>query len=78
MGNFSINFGLAGADVFCAGFFLSCGTVCNSLAFSLIEHSLVTCSKGELTKRFAAFAQNDIMENRNNWLWSHKRWKTRF
>jgi len=48
------------------------------IAFELIEEFPAMCPDGELTKRFAELLQNDIMENKVNWLWSHKRWKTRF
>ena len=30
---------------------------------------------GEITKSFAAKLERDIMADRGNWLWSHKRWK---
>jgi Kdo2-lipid IVA lauroyltransferase/acyltransferase len=34
-----------------------------------------TLSDGDITKLFMARLEKQLLENPNNWLWSHKRWK---
>ena len=43
--------------------------------FQLAEENPSTTKVGELTKRYAAFLQEAIEQQPENWLWSHRRWK---
>lgn len=45
------------------------------IKFTLIEENSANTPDGEITKKFAHYLQEDIKENKVNWLWSHKRWK---
>lgn len=45
------------------------------MRFTLISENHSELEEGYLTKAFAACLQNDINNNKVNWLWSHKRWK---
>lgn len=33
------------------------------------------CAEGEITKKFMARLERKLIENPNNWLWTHNRWK---
>lgn len=48
------------------------------MTFSLISEQPAQTAKGDVTFRFAQLLEKHIMENRYNWLWSHKRWKRGF
>ncbi|GAA4737969.1 lysophospholipid acyltransferase family protein [Flavisolibacter ginsenosidimutans] len=43
--------------------------------FQLAEEHPSTTEVGELTKKYAAFLQDAIKQQPDNWLWSHRRWK---
>lgn len=43
--------------------------------FHLAEERPSTTNVGELTKQYAAFLQNAIEQQPDNYLWSHRRWK---
>ena len=48
------------------------------MTFTLIEENSKGCRNGEITARYAKLLEDNIKENKYNWLWSHKRWKRGF
>jgi len=46
-----------------------------SIHFRLAEENASNTLVGELTKKYAAFLQEVIEAQPDNWLWSHRRWK---
>lgn len=48
------------------------------MTFSLIEENPKSCTNGEITARYAKLLEENIMAQKYNWLWSHKRWKRGF
>jgi hypothetical protein len=44
----------------------------------LIEENPKSCTNGEITARYAKLLEENIMAQKYNWLWSHKRWKRGF
>jgi len=45
------------------------------LAFEIITDGTQNLNKGEITHRYAKALERNILEQRSEWLWSHKRWK---
>jgi KDO2-lipid IV(A) lauroyltransferase len=45
------------------------------ISFRLAEKEPSATAVGDLTKRYAAFLQDAIQRQPENWLWSHRRWK---
>ena len=48
------------------------------MTFTLIAENAKECKNGEITARYARLLEENIKENKCNWLWSHKRWKRGF
>ncbi len=48
------------------------------MSFELISENPKECGKGEVTYAYAKLLEKSILQNRYNWLWSHKRWKRGF
>lgn len=48
------------------------------MSFALISENSKECGKGEITYAYARMLEESILQNRYNWLWSHKRWKRGF
>lgn len=46
--------------------------------FTLISENPKECANGVITARYAKLLEENIRENKYNWLWSHKRWKRGF
>ena len=43
--------------------------------FSLVEENPASTTEGDLTVRFARYLEDNIRQNPDMWLWSHRRWK---
>lgn len=48
------------------------------MSFELISENSKECGTGEITYAYAKLLEKSILQNRYNWLWSHKRWKRAF
>lgn len=49
----------------------------NTAVLRLICEDASLMPKGEITKTFAKYLEEDIQNNKHTWLWSHRRWKTK-
>ncbi|MBS1576178.1 MAG: lysophospholipid acyltransferase family protein, partial [Bacteroidetes bacterium] len=43
--------------------------------FSIDEEHPEQCTEQELTKKFILYLENNIRQNPDLWLWSHRRWR---
>lgn len=45
------------------------------IKFSQICSDASLCEEGEITRAYSAMLEKDILSRKENWLWSHRRWK---